>query len=268
MKKADLKSPIPGRLTLVSWNVNGIRAAAGKGLAGFLSGTSPDVACLQETKASPEQFPPGLASSDGYRSYFHSAERKGYSGTAVFSKIEPVEAWMGLGDARFDVEGRAMFLRYPGFTLVNVYVPNGRSDLSRVPFKLDFSDALLDACERRRRRGEGVIVCGDFNTAHREIDLARPAENRGSTGFLPEERAWLDKFTASGYADTFRVFHPGTEGAYTWWDQRTRARPRNVGWRLDYFFASGEIAGKVKSAFILDKVLGSDHCPVGIELCI
>ncbi len=222
--------------------------------------------CLQETKASAEQLPPELASPEGYSAVFSSAERKGYSGTAVFTRTEPLAVRTGLGDGRFDGEGRSIFLDFPDFTLVNVYVPNGRSDLSRVPFKLEFSDLLLAALEDLRRKGKPVVVCGDFNTAHREIDLARPRDNRDSTGFLPVERAWLDKFTSMGYADTFRRLHPDEKGAYTWWDLRTRARPRNVGWRLDYFFVSEDFAPRVSSAFIQGKVEGSDHCPVGIAL--
>jgi exodeoxyribonuclease-3 len=260
--------PAPGResLTLFSWNVNGLRAAGKKGFGEWLAGASPGVLCLQETKARPEQLPPALREPPGYRAFFSSAERPGYSGTAVYSRVEPVSVEHALGADEFDHEGRVVVSRFESFSLVNVYVPNGRSDLSRVPFKLAFSDALLGLAERLRREGRGVVLCGDFNTAHKPIDLAHPKDNEKNTGFLPEERAWLDRFTGMGYVDTFRRFFPEKEGAYTWWDLRTRARPRNVGWRLDYFFVTADLLPRLKSAFLLADVSGSDHCPVGIEL--
>jgi exodeoxyribonuclease III len=266
--RAEAPGAAPRRksLTLLSWNVNGVRAAGKKGFGEWLAGASPDVLCLQETKARPEQIPPPLRDPAGYRSFWNPAERPGYSGTAVFSRVEPVSVERALGADEFDHEGRVVVARFDSFSLVDVYVPNGRSDLSRVPFKLAFSDALLGLAERLRREGRGVILCGDFNTAHEPIDLAHPKENEKNTGFLPEERSWLDKFTGMGYVDTFRHFFPDKEGAYTWWDLRTRARPRNVGWRLDYFFATVDLLPRLKSAFILPDVMGSDHCPVGIEL--
>jgi exodeoxyribonuclease-3 len=255
-----------GAWTLLSWNVAGLRAAAKKGLLEWLAEVSPDVLCLQEIKARPEQLPPEVREPPGYKAFFNPAERPGYSGTAIYSKAEPESVERAIGVDEFDREGRVVAAHYEAFSLITVYVPNGKNDLSRVPFKLSSSDALLAYAEGLRRRGRGVVLCGDFNTAHRPIDLAHPRENEGNTGFLPEERAWLDKFTGMGYVDTFRHFHPDEAGAYTWWDLRTGARPRNVGWRLDYFFATADLLPRLRSASIHSGVMGSDHCPVGIEL--
>jgi exodeoxyribonuclease-3 len=251
-------------LCLLSWNVNGIRAAGRKGFLDWLADASPDILCLQETRALPEQLTAALRQPPGYHTIINPAERKGYSGTAIYARTEPEDVLTELGAPGYDDEGRVILAEYPFFWLINVYVPNGRSDLSRVPYKLAFSDHLLERARRLRKGGKPVVLCGDFNTAHREIDLARPRENAGNTGFLPEERAWLDRFTGEGYVDTFRHFHPEETGRYTWWDQRTRARPRNIGWRLDYVFASEEFLPSLRSAVILADVMGSDHCPVGI----
>jgi exodeoxyribonuclease-3 len=259
-------APKRGAWSLLSWNVAGLRAVAKKGFLEWLARESPDVLCLQEIKARPEQLPPEVREPPGYKGYFSPAERPGYSGTAVYSKVEPESVETAIGVEEFDREGRVVVAHFESFSLVNVYVPNGKSDLSRVSFKLACCDALLEYAEALRRGGRGVVLCGDFNTAHRPIDLAHPKENEGNTGFLPEERAWLDKFTGAGYADTFRHFHPEQAGAYTWWDLRTGARPRNVGWRLDYFFATPDLLPRLRSASILADVMGSDHCPVGIGL--
>ncbi|MHC4598257.1 MAG: exodeoxyribonuclease III [Planctomycetota bacterium] len=267
-KASTKKNPREGSLTLLSWNVNGLRAVERKGFSTWLSEMSPDVLGLQETKAHPDQLSEALTAPEGYHAVFSAAEKKGYSGTAVYSREKPSKVERILGKKAFDGEGRVILAEFPLFTLVNVYVPNGRYDLSRVSYKLEFSDRLLEVCEKRRRRGEALILCGDFNTAHREIDLARPRENRKNTGFLPEECAWLDKFTGLGYVDTFRHFHPEKTGAYSWWDYRTRARPKNVGWRLDYFFITPDLLTRLRSGFILADVMGSDHCPVGIELAV
>jgi exodeoxyribonuclease-3 len=270
-KKSDSlakKGPKERTLTLLSWNVNGLRAVERKGFPAWLDEASPDVLGLQETKARPDQLSEALTAPEGFHAVFSAAEKKGYSGTAVYSKEKPSKVERVLGKKAFDGEGRVILASFPPFTLVNVYVPNGRYDLARVPYKLAFSDRLLEVCEKRRKRGEALILCGDFNTAHREIDLARPRENRKRTGFLPEECAWLDKFTGLGYVDTFRHLHPRETGAYSWWDYRTGARPRNVGWRLDYFFVTPDLVPRLRSAFILSDVMGSDHCPVGIELTV
>lgn len=254
-------------ITLLSWNVNGARAVHKKGFLDWLGDAAPDVVCLQETRADEAQLPPGMAQPAGYRGYWNGSRRKaGYSGTGLLTKLEPLDVAYGLGHEAFDQEGRTIVARYPGFTLVNCYFPNGGRDHKRVPFKLAFYDAFLDRCEALRAQGQAVVFCGDVNTAHREIDLARPKSNQKTTGFLPEERAWLDRVVAAGYVDTFRHFHPDLPEQYTWWSMPTRARERNVGWRIDYFFVSAEAMDRVADAFILPEVPGSDHCPVGLRL--
>ncbi|MBN1995159.1 MAG: exodeoxyribonuclease III [Anaerolineae bacterium] len=253
-------------LTLLSWNVNGVRAIHRKGFLTWLKDTAPDILCLQETKASASQLPVALAQPEGYQAHWHSAERKGYSGTALITRQEPLSMQFGLGLEEFDREGRTIIAEYPLFTLINCYFPNGGRDHGRVPFKLAFYDAFLEKCEQLRKRGQPVIFCGDINTAHGWIDLANPKSNQNTTGFLPEERLWLDKVVAAGYVDTFRYFYPETAGQYTWWSMPTRARERNVGWRLDYFFVASEFMEHVVDAFILPEVMGSDHCPVGLQI--
>jgi exodeoxyribonuclease-3 len=254
------------RLTLLSWNVNGVRAAQRKGFLEWFTKTQPDILGIQETKAQTEQVSRELYSPEGYNAYWSSAERKGYAGTAVFSKRLPDKVEYDLGEERFAGEGRLIILHFPEFVFFNVYVPNGGAENYRVPYKLEYCDRMLEAAEGFRKQGRGVVICGDINTAHREIDIARPKANENHTGFLPEERAWLDKFTGHGYIDTFRHFYPDQREAYTWWNQRFGARERNVGWRLDYFFVTPDLLDNLKSAFILSDVMGSDHCPVGIEL--
>ncbi|MBN1218495.1 MAG: exodeoxyribonuclease III [Anaerolineae bacterium] len=253
-------------LTLLSWNVNGVRAIHRKGFLTWLKDTAPDILCLQETKTMASQLPVALAQPEGYRAYWHGAERKGYSGTALITRQEPLSIQFGLGLEEFDQEGRTIIAEYPTFTLLNCYFPHGSRDHSRVPFKLAFYDAFLEKCEQLRQRGQPVIFCGDINTAHREIDLTHPQANQKTTGFLPEERAWLDKVVEAGYVDTFRHFYPEAIGQYTWWSMPTRARERNVGWRLDYFFVAQELIDSVTDAFIMPEVMGSDHCPVGLRV--
>jgi exodeoxyribonuclease-3 len=253
-------------LKLLSWNVNGVRAAYKKGLLGWLKEESPDILCLQETKAQPDQLPDDLLEPPGYHVVWHWGERKGYSGVATFHKNTPLDLRRGFDMPEFDAEGRVLASAYEDFVLFNIYFPNGQKDETRLKFKLDFYEAFLKVVERCRRQGEDrIIVCGDLNTAHKEIDIARPAENSGVSGFLPVERAWMDKLLAQGFVDTFREFEKGGEH-YTWWDAMTRARERNVGWRLDYFFVTENLRPRLQRAFILDEVMGSDHCPVGIEL--
>lgn len=255
--------------TILSWNVNGIRALHKKGFLNWLSETRPDILCLQETKAEAGQLPVEVAQAEGYHTYWHSAEiKKGYSGTALLSREAPLSVQFGLGLPEFDQEGRTIIAEYPGFTLINCYFPNGSRDHSRVPFKLAFYEAFLAKCEELRAQGQTVIFCGDINTAHREIDLAHPKTNQKTTGFLPEERAWMDRLTAAGYVDTFRHFYPDLAGQYTWWSVVTQSRAKNVGWRLDYFFIATEGLDRVEDAFILPEVPGSDHCPVGVRLKI
>jgi exodeoxyribonuclease-3 len=252
-------------IKLLSWNVNGYRAVLKKDFAGFINGSGADIIGLQEVKSCPEQLKPEDTAFPGYGFSWNCAERKGYSGVSAFYRKEPLAVTNGLGEERFDKEGRVIALEYKDFHLLNVYFPNGGQGPERLKFKLEFYDAFLDHIERLRKSGKAVIFCGDVNTAHNEIDLARPKENVENSGFMPVERAWLDKITAKGWVDTFRAFHPEPD-QYSWWDYKTRARERNVGWRIDYFFINKEKASLVRDAFILPDVQGSDHCPVGITL--
>ncbi|MBI1726475.1 MAG: exodeoxyribonuclease III [Candidatus Rokubacteria bacterium] len=253
-------------MKLISWNVNGIRAAWKKGLLEFVAASSPDVLCVQETKIQADQITPEMRDLEGYRSYWSVAEKKGYSGVATFSKPEPLAVATAFGVPVLDAEGRIVHAEYPDFHLFNVYFPNSGMGPERLAHKLAFYDEFLALTERLRSAGKGVIVCGDVNTAHTEIDLARPKENAKSPGFMPVERAWVSRFVAHGYHDTFRIF-VSEPGHYTWWDmRRVGARARNVGWRIDYFFVSDELRGRVKAAGILPHVQGSDHCPVTLEL--
>lgn len=254
-------------LRLYSWNVNGIRAAQGKGLLDWIARVQPDVLCLQETKAHPDQLDEELRSPDGYQSYWAwSTVKKGYSGVVIYSRAEPVKVQVGLGIADYDGEGRTILVDYGGFVLIGAYFPNGGQDNSRVPFKMAYKAAFLETCERLRAEGRSVIFCGDVNTAHREIDLARPEENRKVTGFLPEECAWIDDVVQRGYIDTFRTLHPETTGAYTYWPYWTASRQRNVGWRIDYFFTTPDLRDRITAAEIHADVMGSDHCPVSLTL--
>lgn len=250
---------------ILSWNVNGVRAVHKKGFLEWLLKEKPDLMCLQETKAMQTQLAPELVSPPGYTSYWNSAERPGYSGVATYSKIEPLSVKKGLGVAAFDGEGRVLQTEFKEFTLFNIYFPNGKMNAERLRFKMDFYDAALKLFVKLRKAGKKIVVCGDVNTAHKEIDLARPKENRKVSGFLPEECEWMDRWVAAGFIDTFRVFHQEPE-QYTWWDMLTRARDRNVGWRIDYFFISEELRPNLTQAFIMPEVMGSDHCPVGITL--
>lgn len=256
-------------LTLLSWNVNGIRATHRKGFLDWLAEASPDILCLQETRAEEDQLPAALAQPAGYRGFWNSSrEKKGYSGTALLTRSEPLDVHFGLGVDAFDREGRIIVAEYPAFILVNSYFPHGGRDHRRVPFKLAFYEAFLGICQRYRAQGHAVVFCGDINTAHTEIDLARPRANRNTSGFLPQERAWIDRVVEAGYVDTLRHVHPDLPGQYTWWSVPTGARARNVGWRLDYFFVAAELLDRVADAFILPDVQGSDHCPVGLRLRI
>lgn len=248
---------------ILSWNVNGIRSIAGKGFLKWLGKESPDVLCLQETKALPEQLEENLISPKGYTSYWNNPQRKGYAGVSVYTKKKPIKVEVDFPPKGFDTEGRALILHYREFILMNVYFPNGGMSRQRLEYKLDFYDVFLDYVNGLKNRN--IIICGDFNTAHKEIDLARPRENEMFSGFLPVEREWMDKFTESGYIDSFRHFN-SEGGEYTWWDYKTRSRERNVGWRIDYFFVTKKVLPKLKSAFIMQSVEGSDHCPVGIEV--
>lgn len=252
-------------MRLISWNVNGIRAVHKKGFLEWLEKDNADVVCLQETKAWEEQLPKDLLPPNGYNAYYAEAEKKGYSGTAVFSKKEPTSIEKALGVKKYDSEGRVIQADYGDFILYNIYFPNGKQSEERLAYKMGFYDAFLKEAEKQRKRGKEIIVCGDVNTAHTEIDLARPKNNENVSGFLPEERAFMDKWFSKGYYDTFRMFNK-EPNHYTWWAAWGNARANNVGWRIDYFVVSEGIKDRVKDAFILTDVMGSDHCPIGIEL--
>lgn len=252
-------------MRLISWNVNGIRAVQKKGFLRWLAKEAPDILCLQETKAERSQLDPELVDVPGYSSFWCSAQKKGYSGVAVYTKHVPKIVEYGLGNPAFDSEGRTLILDVGAFVLFNIYYPNGGAGNKRVSFKLAFYDQFFRKVEDFRKKGRHLVICGDVNTAHEEIDLARPKENQKNTGFLPEERAWLTKFLSAGYVDTFRHFYK-EGGHYSWWDYKTAARQRNVGWRIDYFFVDKGFLPCIKNAFILKDVEGSDHCPVGIEI--
>ena len=253
-------------MRFISWNVNGLRAVRKKGFLEWFQKEQPDLLCLQETKAHPEQLDEKLLNVPGYTAYWSSAEKKGYSGTVIYAKTAPESVAYGLGLKRFDSEGRTVIAEYPAFTLLNIYFPNGKKNQERLDYKMDFYAAVLDYCRKLQTAKKQIIICGDVNTAHTEIDLARPAENAGTSGFLPEERAWIDHLLREGFADTLREKYPDQPGLYTWWDYKTKARERNTGWRIDYFFITDGLKNKLREAFILDTVTGSDHCPLGITL--
>ena len=253
-----------GTLRALSWNVNGLRAIHKKGFLEWLAKERPDILCLQETKASPDQLPATLRDIDGYQTYFSSAERKGYSGVGLYTRTKPDRVSYGFGIEKFDREGRVIIAEYREVVLFNIYFPNGKSSAERLEYKMEFYDAFLECVDKLKREGRNIIVCGDVNTAHKEIDLARPKANETISGFLPEERAWIDQFLGQGYVDIFRMFNDKPQ-QYTWWDQMTRARDRNVGWRIDYFFVNEQFTNRVKNAYILPDVMGSDHCPVGLD---
>lgn len=253
-------------LTLISWNVNGIRAAEKKGLLDWLHQEKPHILCLQETKAHVEQLTEKVLHPEGYESYWNSGIRKGYSGTVTYTRISPIAAITNFGEGNLDGEGRIVMTEFEAFFLFNVYFPNGGSGPERLAYKMEFYDHFLKLIENFRKQ-KPVIVCGDINTAHTEIDLARPKENVHTSGFMQIERDWVSKLVAHGYTDTFRLFEQGG-GHYSWWDVKTRSREKNVGWRIDYFFVSEELKNQVKRAWIASDVHGSDHCPVGLELTI
>jgi exodeoxyribonuclease-3 len=250
---------------LLSWNVNGIRAIMKKGFMEWFIREQADVVCLQETKADHEQIPDELKTISGMTGYFASAERRGYSGVALFARHEPRRIAYGLGIPEFDREGRVIIADFGPFVVYNVYFPNGKMSKERLEYKMAFYDAFLAHADEQKKRGHAIVVCGDVNTAHKEIDLFHPKENAKTSGFLPIERAWIDTFIDHGYIDTFRMFNR-EGGHYTWWDYKSRARDRNIGWRIDYFFVSKDLRPVLKKAFIQSEVLGSDHCPIGIEL--
>lgn len=251
-------------MKLISWNVNGIRSVYNKGFPEWFATESPDILCLQETKANFEQFPLEIRQMSDHEISYSSAHKKGYSGVATFSR-EKILDTKKFGVSAYDNEGRVLIHEFHDFYLINCYVPNGQRDHNRVPFKLKFCEDLLIKMNQLRKH-KPIIATGDFNTAHQEIDLANPKSNKKTTGFLPNERAWMDHFISEGYIDIFRHFNPEVTGAYTWWSNRPGVRDRNIGWRIDYFFVSEELVNRVKSSSICPEIKGSDHCPIILEL--
>lgn len=254
-------------MKILSWNTNGLRATLRDDLFfPLFKKYKPDIVCLQETKASPEQLPDEAKNISGYYSFFASSTvKKGYSGVAVYTKESPLKVEYGLGVKRFDEQGRTLVLHFKDFVLINCYFPNGGGGPEKLKYKLDFYDAFLEFADKLSKK-KPLIFCGDVNVAHEEIDLSRPKENQTHVGFLPEERAWMDEVITHGYVDVFRHFYPNKTEAYTYWDLYTRARDRNVGWRIDYFFASTKFMPRVKSTKILADWYGSDHCPILLEV--
>ncbi len=253
-------------MKLYSWNVNGIRAAQKKGFLDWMHAEQPDVLTVQETKAWPDQLDPELRQPEGYHSWWVKAERKGYSGVGLFSKSEPQEVKLGLGIEKFDSEGRTIIADYGAFTLMSTYLPNGKGSEERLRYKMEYKEAFLDYANGLRAAGKSVVFCGDINTAHNEIDLTHPKPNSKYSGFLREERDWMDKVVEQGYIDSYRHLNPEREGAYSWWSLRSGARAKNVGWRIDYFFISPDLLGKLAGAEIHADVMGSDHCPISLTL--
>lgn len=252
-------------MKIFSWNVNGVRAIEKKGFLEWIENEDPDIICIQETKAKVEQLGSSLIKDHGYHTYWHSAEKPGYSGVATFSKVEPYYVQKGLGIDRFDSEGRVLVTEHENFLLYNIYFPNGQKDEIRLNYKLDFYDELLPIINEQVESGSNVVVTGDWNTAHYPIDLARPKDNIKTSGFMPIEREKMDQYIKSGWIDTFRHFHSEPE-RYTWWTYRFGARQRNVGWRIDYFFVNESFISNIEDADIHDDVIGSDHCPVSITV--
>jgi exodeoxyribonuclease III len=250
-------------MKLSTWNVNGIRAALGKGLYQWVQSNSPDIICLQEIKARPDQIKEEDREISGYYSYWNPAQRPGYSGVATYTRYKPDLIKTGLGIPSFDQEGRVIRMKFPDFVLYNIYFPNGQRDQARLDFKLDFYAQLLEEIDQLHAQGENVILTGDFNTAHSEIDLANPRENSNNSGFLPEEREWIDNYLAHNFVDAYREIYP-SRIQYTWWTYRSGARWKNIGWRLDYFLVSKSMMSRVRDVIIQDEVTGSDHCPVSI----
>ena len=255
-------------MKIISWNLAGMRAAIRKGLWQKMKEIDADICCFQEVKARSEQIDIDFDYPTGYRNYWNPAAKAGYSGVATFTKIEPKNVIIGDRNNDWDDEGRVIITKYDEFTLLNVYFPNGKRDAGRLDYKMKFYEYFLEYINKLRENGEKIIFCGDVNTAHEEIDLARPKDNMMISGFMEIERKWIDKVIKNGYVDTFRMFQPEAGGNYSWWSQRSGARKRNVGWRIDYFFVDESLKDKVKSAFIMPEVEGSDHCPVGIEIKI
>ena len=252
-------------MKLLSWNVNGIRAAVKKGFLEYLEDQNPEIICIQETKAHKEQLTSEILEDHGYFTYWHSGQKKGYSGVATFCKEEPLYIQEGIGIKKYDDEGRVLITEHNKFLLYNIYFPNGQKNEERLKYKLDFYDDLLPIINDQVESGNNVIVTGDWNTAHRPIDLARPNENKNTSGFMPIEREKVDEYIFNGWVDTFRLFHE-EGGRYSWWTYRFGARDRNIGWRIDYFFVNEGMVEICTDADIHQNIFGSDHCPVSLIL--
>jgi len=251
-------------MKIISWNVNGINSVVNKGLIKFMKETNADIYCFQETKCSKEKVSSFSNHLNGYSNYWFCAEKKGYSGLLVSSKIKPLFVSYGINNKNFDNEGRVLTLEFDNFYLINIYFPNSNHELSRLNFKLDFNNNFLEYCNKLKLK-KHLIICGDFNVAHTEIDLKNPKVNINNAGFTIQEREWFTKFLDAGYIDTFRLFN-NDPGHYTWWSYRFNARARNIGWRIDYFVADKNIQDKIIKSSILKEVLGSDHCPIFLEV--
>ena len=251
-------------IKLISWNVNGVRAVEKKGFIEEMLNMDADIVCLQETKASVDQLSDELVNIDGYQSWWHSGTKKGYSGVSIYSRLEPVAVHEGIGEDRFDNEGRAITAEFEDFYITNCYFPNAQKELARIDYRLDFGDTLINKLNNEYS-DKTRLICGDYNVAHKPIDIARPKPNEGKPGYSAEERQWMDKFIGSGYTDTFRMFNQEPH-QYSWWSYRAGARGKNIGWRLDYFCVDSESKDKVTDAAILQDITGSDHCPVSVTV--
>lgn len=252
-------------MRIYSWNVNGLRAILKKDFIKFIEEEDPDVLCIQETKLQESQLTDEIAKIEGYNSYFSFAEKKGYSGVAVFSKEKPISVLHGFGEDKFDNEGRILILEYRDFILMNIYFPNGQMNIDRLNYKMEFYDYFLNYANNQVMDGKKLLICGDYNTAHTEQDIKNAKANEKNSGFLKIEREWIDKYIQNGYTDTYRFLNPD-KVKYSWWSYRFNARERNTGWRIDYHFVSNNLLDKVKDAEILNDVMGSDHCPIMVEL--
>lgn len=253
-------------MKIISWNVNGLRSVYSKGLLEFIKKEKPDIVCLQEVKATPDKVEDlGLNSIKGYQAHWHPAEKPGYSGVLTYSRVAPDSLVRGLGEPSIDREGRVLQTQFGEFMLLNCYFPNSQREHTRLPYKLQFCRAVHKHVKRLRRQGQHVLLCGDFNIAHREIDLRNPSSNRDNAGFLPDERAWMEEFLSDGMCDVFRHFEPGPEH-YTWWSYRPGVREKNIGWRIDYFVADQAFMGQIKSMRHRPEIQGSDHCPIILQI--
>jgi len=252
-------------MKIYSWNVNGLRAVMKKDFLPWITTQMPDVLCLQETKLQSDQLEDNVKNIEGFYSYYSFAEKKGYSGVATYTRVEPEKVLHGIGIEEFDREGRILITFFKEFVVINIYFPNGQRDEERLDYKLRFYDAILDYCNALVLEGQKLVICGDYNTAHTPMDIKNAKANENTSGFLKIEREWLDKLIENGYTDTFRYMEPETI-KYSWWSYMFKARERNTGWRIDYHFVSNNLLKAVKSVDILNEVFGSDHCPVVVEI--